>query len=113
MKPEDLARLAAEVAEAPPAELPGLVGEFARLQALALARLTSPASAPAAADEMLTMPVVAERLGITEHQAREMGRRGDLPTVHMGERHVRVRASALAEWIEQRERRTLSRRRAS
>jgi excisionase family DNA binding protein len=49
------------------------------------------------------MPEVARRLGVTEYQACEMGRRGELPTVAVGERLVRVRAGALEEWIHRRE----------
>ena len=49
------------------------------------------------------MPEAAERLGIKEHQAREMGRRHELPTIMVGERHVRVSARALEEWIRRRE----------
>ena len=59
-------------------------------------------SVSGASDRLLTMPRAAERLGITEHQAREMGRRGELPVVHVGERHVRVSARALEEWIKRR-----------
>jgi excisionase family DNA binding protein len=62
----------------------------------------------AVADRLLTMPEVAERLGITEHQAREMGRRGDLPVFTVGKRFVRVRVSTLEDWIRRREGATLS-----
>jgi excisionase family DNA binding protein len=54
-------------------------------------------------DHLLTMPEVAERLGVTEHQAREMGRRQQLPVITVGDRFVRVRAGALEEWIRLRE----------
>lgn len=110
---ELLGHLDAEVQGASVAELPVIVGELERLRALAWSRLAMP-SAPAAAveDVLLEMPEVARRLGIKEAQAREMGRRGELPVVHVGERHVRVRASALAGWIAQRERGTVSPRRA-
>jgi excisionase family DNA binding protein len=64
---------------------------------------------PAVEDRLLTMPEAAERLGITEHQAREMGRRGDLPVVTVGKRFVRVRVSTLEDWIRRREGATLSR----
>lgn len=102
MRPEDLVRA---VTEAEPAELPALVGAFAQAQAVALARLTTRTSEDRgpADDRLLTMPEVAERLGITEHQAREMGRRGELPTVPVGDRFVRVRPSALEDWIRRRE----------
>jgi hypothetical protein len=49
------------------------------------------------------MPQVADRLGVKEHQAREMGRRNELPVIVIGERFVRVRAGALEEWIRRRE----------
>lgn len=93
------------VAQADATELPSLVGAFAEAQALALARLVgrTPERTATADDRLLIMPEVAQRLGITEHQAREMGRRGELPTVTVGERFVRVRAGALDEWIRRRE----------
>jgi excisionase family DNA binding protein len=99
---EAITRLAAE---ADADTLPALVGVLAEAQALALARLTTRTSEhPALLDDrLLTMPEVADRLAVTEHQAREMGRRGELPTVTVGERFVRVRASALDEWIRRRE----------
>jgi len=39
-------------------------------------------------------------LGIPEEHARELGRRGEIPTVRVGERYVRVRLSSLRQWIE-------------
>jgi excisionase family DNA binding protein len=90
--------------------LPQIVGTLAHAHALALSRLTARMPDPIRApDPLLTMPETAKRLGITEHQAREMGRRGELPIVTVGERFVRVRAAALEGWILRRERATLSR----
>jgi excisionase family DNA binding protein len=102
MRTEDLLRA---VAEAEAAELPALVGAFAQAQAVALARLTTrtPEDGVPGDDRLLTMPEVAERLGITEHQAREMGRRGELPIITVGDRFVRVRVAALGEWLRRRE----------
>lgn len=111
MQPEELPALAAE---ATADELPALIGALEAAKAVAYARLVASAqvrgprpveaAAPAAAsDHLLTMPAVAENLGITEYNAREMGRRGELPTVRVGKRRVRVRASALAEWVRHRE----------
>jgi len=98
----DLLRLVAQV---PLTELPTLVGVLALAQAVALARLTTRTQEDrvAADDRLLTMPEVAERLGVTEHQAREMGRRGELPTIPVGDRFVRVREGALMEWVRRRE----------
>jgi len=93
------------VADSPCSALPAL-GALAHAQALSFARLlTATPERPDGDDPnaLLAMPEVARRLGVTEHQAREMGRRGDLPTVTVGERLVRVRAGALVEWIRRRE----------
>lgn len=97
--------LGAIVAGSPTEELPRLIGDLEAAKAAAWARLATargPSAASGASDRLLTMPRAAERLGITEHQAREMGRRGELPVVHVGERHVRVSARALEEWIKRR-----------
>jgi excisionase family DNA binding protein len=81
------------------------MGALAQAHALAIARLVKLAERQedAGEDRLLTMPEVSERLGITEHQARELGRRGELPTIIVGERHVRVRRLALEEWVRRRE----------
>lgn len=50
----------------------------------------------------LTMPEVAEALGISRRFAYEMAQRGELPTVRLGTR-VFVRKDALAEWLKARE----------
>ena len=54
-------------------------------------------------DRLLSMPEVAQRLGIKEHRARELGRRHELPTVTVGDRGVRVSTRGLDEWIRRRE----------
>jgi len=96
--------LAAVVAAAQPEELPGLIGQLEAAKAAAWARLVAPPSGPSPADDrLLTLPEAAKVLGITEHQAREMGRRGELPVIQVGERSVRIRAGALAEWMRRRE----------
>ena len=96
----DHSRLTDLVGSAAPGELPRLIGELEAAKAAAWARLASIGSPKGeASDRLLSMPEVARRLGITEHQAREMGRRRELPVVHVGERHVRVSVHALEEWI--------------
>ena len=99
--------LAALVCEAAPEDLPAIAGRLREAELLAEMRLRSlsPANGDGheAEDRLLAMPEVSERLGITEHQAREMGRRGELPVVTVGARRVRVSAHALAEWIAARE----------
>jgi len=99
-------RLRAIVAGSATDELPQLIGDLEAAKAAAWARLAAgraaASSSGAVSDRLLTMPRVAERLGITEHQAREMGRRRELPVVHVGERHVRVSARTLEDWIRRR-----------
>lgn len=98
------------IEESPVEEVPRLLGELEWLKAKGYARLLPAKATPSdEPDRMLTMPEVAALLGITEHQAREMGRRGELPVLTVGERFVRVRAGALEEWIRRREGATLSR----
>ena len=46
---------------------------------------------------------VAQVLGVPETFVYALARRGDLPTVRVGERYVRFRPEALLAWIEQRE----------
>jgi predicted DNA-binding transcriptional regulator AlpA len=108
MRAEDLSDL---VARARAEDLPRLIGDLEAAKACALARLAMPApQSPAlGGDEarLLAMPEVAARLGITVHQARELGRRGELPTVTVGARTVRVSARVLEQWIGARERTTL------
>ena len=99
------------VPEVRPSLVVALAARLAQLGAV-LAVPTVKASAgtvPAVEDRLLTMPEAAERLGITEHQAREMGRRGDLPVVTVGKRFVRVRVRTLEDWIRRREGATLTR----
>jgi excisionase family DNA binding protein len=87
---------------ATPENLPEVLGVLERARARAFERLvTAPASLPE--DPLLTIPEVAKRLSIKVSQARELGRRGELPTITVGERFVRVRQSSLDGWIRRRE----------
>jgi excisionase family DNA binding protein len=105
----DLSEVLDAVRTAEVGALPDMVAVLAHAHALALGRLTAPPRERTREDDrLLTMPEVARQLRITEHQAREMGRRGELPVVTVGERFVRVRAAALEDWIRRRERVTLS-----
>lgn len=109
LRAEDLGALVDAAADR---ELPQLIGALEAAKATALARLTSPArrhdvAGDAEEARLLGMAEVAKRLGVTEHQARELGRRGELPTVTVGARGVRVSLRALEEWIAARERGSL------
>jgi excisionase family DNA binding protein len=87
--------------QATPAECPALVGELARLAALAQLRLQQGAaptgSRPAAVEDYLSMPEVAQRLHIPASRAYELARQGRLPVVRIG-KYVRCPAAALAGW---------------
>lgn len=52
---------------------------------------------------MLEADEVAELLGVPRTFVYALARRGELPTVRVGERYVRFRAEALAEWIAEQE----------
>lgn len=92
------------VTEAPDEDLPAIVGDLERAKALAYARMLSPKAVVSGDDDLLSMDAVAVELGVSEWNARELGRRGELPTVHVGERGVRVRRGALREYIRRNER---------
>lgn len=51
-----------------------------------------------ATEWLLTLPQVAERLGVPSAYAYELGRRGVIPTLRVG-KYVRVRLSALSDWL--------------
>jgi excisionase family DNA binding protein len=96
-----------EIEAAEVAELPAIIGAHEAAKALAWSRLSGaqpPAPAQPDPNRLLTMRVVAMRLGIGEWNAREMGRRGEIPTVRVGGKGVRVRESALNEYIRKNER---------
>lgn len=61
-----LERLRMVAGELPPGELPDFIGELESVKATAWARLSAPASSsPAEHDELLSVEVAAERLGVS------------------------------------------------
>jgi excisionase family DNA binding protein len=93
----------------PPDQVPALLGELERLRASLWGRVRSlqlcddAYSAPQGGDDrLLTIPEVAELLTMHVSSLYEMARRGELPSVRVG-KHVRVSATALRQWIAQRE----------
>lgn len=103
-------RIISEAGEILTAGDAGAVGALCSgLAGLFLAPLMAPlvsrghADAGSGAERLLTMPEVAERLSIRLYTVREMGRRGELPTVRVG-RAVRVSEAALARYIQERTR---------
>jgi excisionase family DNA binding protein len=92
----------AKVMGAQPSEMPDIVASLASLTTLVTSRLLE--MVPRGQSErLLTMKDAAERLGVAEETARELGRRGDLPIVQIG-RSRRVRESAIERFVETRER---------
>jgi excisionase family DNA binding protein len=102
MHPDELLADLRRIDRLGPDEARGLLLSCAALlAALAAKASTKPAQGSPVCDEpqaLLTMPAVARALGIPEGSARELGRRGLLPTVKIG-RYVRVRKSDLEGWI--------------
>jgi len=94
----------AAITAADPIDLPRAVGVLAEAQAIAHRRLVTPQK-QVDPDVLLKMSEVAARLGIDEETAREYGRRGELPTVLVGDRSVRVREASLGKYMRDRERR--------
>jgi len=109
----DIERLMAAPEQAdrvPAGEIPQLLARLASaqlklagLQAVLLARLHATSGGRAGADDrLLDMDAVAEVLGVPVAHAREMGRRHEIPIVRVG-RYMKVRASTLQTWLQQRE----------
>jgi len=108
---EILTELEEAIRSAPVEDLPRLAGVLAEAQARLALRLAAPPTSSGngqagGEDRLLTLPEVAEILGIPEEHAREMGRRGELVVIRVG-RYVRVRRAALSRWIELREKKAL------
>ena len=53
--------------------------------------------------ELLTVPEVAAMLGIQRERAYNMVRDGEIPAIRLSPRRIRVRKSALNEWLASRE----------
>jgi excisionase family DNA binding protein len=80
-----LARCRDAARDLPAAELPDFIGEVEAVKATAWARLTAPASATQEHDELLSVEVAAERLGVSRdylyrhsqeyHFVRRVGRK--------------------------------------
>jgi excisionase family DNA binding protein len=80
-----------------------LLAQLAGLQSLLLSRLLVvevQSSSPRPPDDrLLTIPEVAERLSVPPAYAYELARRGELPTVRVGRKYIRVPLSAFEKWL--------------
>jgi len=97
--------LGRQIGQASPEELPQLVGQLEAAKAAAWARLmTKPATGNDTDEQLLTLPAVAELLGVPPDRAYDLARQGQLPVVEIGKRYKRVRRSALKAFLSQNER---------
>ena len=99
-----LGRLERAADELPPEFVAPLLGRLEtlkmRLWGRAVAQVGPAQSEPVAADEqLLTAAEVAARLAVPKAFVYELARRGELPTLHVGARYVRIPATALEQWV--------------
>ena len=92
--------------ELPPEDIPALLGDLRRIEAVAegrmistLAQMNGRAEAQTTGDRLLTIPEVADLLAVPTARVYEMIRRGDLPAAKVGKKNVRVPSTDLREWL--------------
>jgi excisionase family DNA binding protein len=83
--------------ELPAGELPRLLGELEEIRCTAMARLTAPAPAQAQADELLSAPEAARRLGISQDYLYH--HHGDLPFTRRVGRRLLFSALGIEKYI--------------
>ena len=97
--------LANELSSSAAAEL---IVKLTALQTTLLSRiLAGEAAAPEGQQgesRMLTIPQVAERLCVPTAYAYELARRGELPTVRLGKKYVRIPLASFERWLAMQER---------
>jgi len=79
-----------------------LLTRLVGLQSLLLGRLLAaptPHPDPEPGERLLTIPEVAGRLSVPEAYAYELARRGEIPTIRVGKKYVRVPLGALEKWL--------------
>lgn len=101
---ELLGRLERAADRLPPDGIAPLVGRLETLKVRLWGRAVTQAAPtrpePAAVDEhLLTAAEVATRLAVPKAFVYELARRGELPTLHVGARYVRIPATALEAWV--------------
>lgn len=101
LTPENAAGVPLEQVPALVAELGSRQVHLSAVLSVLLARLAR-GSQDQQGGRLLGMEEVADRLGVPVAYARELGRRGEIPTVHVG-KYVRVREMSLQRWMRQRE----------
>ena len=102
---DELAAHPERASEIPPAIAAGLLARLAGLQSVLLARALAPAESGhgEAEDRLLTIAEAAGLLSVPQAFAYELARRGEIPTVRIGRKYVRVPLHALQKCLTQKE----------
>lgn len=94
--------------ELPSEEIPALLGDLRRIEAVAegrmistLAQMSGRAEAQTTEDRLLTIPEVAALVAVPTARVYEMIRQGQIPAVRVGEKSLRIPRAALRDWIGQ------------
>ncbi len=90
------------VRDLPPSVAQAILVQLCVLQSLLLSRAiagTRNGNEIPAEDRLLTIPQTAARLNIPAAYAYELARRGEIPTVRVGKKYVRVPLAALEKWL--------------
>ena len=109
MNADTLRALEAAIADADRTELPRLLGELARLDALARLRLAAPVRAPEPepdikpAEKLIDIDAAAEMLGMTKKWIYDKHRRGELPFAYkLGPQTLRFSEPGILRWLKTR-----------
>jgi excisionase family DNA binding protein len=94
--PELVGHLSADVAAALLAKLAGVQTVLLGHLLAGSANGSDPGTAP---EGLLKIPDVAKRLDVPTAFAYELARRGEIPTVRVGKKYVRVPSAALEKWM--------------
>jgi excisionase family DNA binding protein len=89
--------------DVPVERIPALLVELAAAQANLQARLLmhrAPGAGNESTETLLEAKDVAEWLGVKEDYVRDLGRRGEIPTVKIG-KYVRFERASIRAWIAQ------------
>ena len=100
---DELAAHPERASEIPPAIAAGLLAQLAGLQSVLLARALAPAESGHGEpqDRLLTIAEAAGLLSIPKAFTYELARRGEIPTVRIGRKYIRVPLHALQKCLAQ------------
>jgi len=86
--------------ELPPGAACEMLAKLASLQPILLIRaLAGDGQEPLAETRLLSIPETAARLNIPVAHAYELARRGEIPTLRIGKKYLRVCPSTLERWL--------------